>query len=492
MVISFSPRHMSYLVFKRRKVFLGTLATALALYSGLVLTQKSQYESTSSIVVKIVDQDAAMPQRFSEQTGALASSFSTLAKEVINSVQVVITSPDVLDKAINKIGIDTVYPRLTQKAQKARLPVNTLAVEKLLQDIKVRVNSETNVLTLSLFNTSPVVARATLQALISATISKHAMVMRDPRLQFLERKLATLKNEADSAEQAALQFKQKSGISVVRRGALAALEAARHYAGQPQRDPGRAVRRLRPRQVARRLLVEDAEGHRDLRRKRSHAAPDRRRARTARHPRKLGSKLRSSALPRATPSWSTRRRSTSRRNTTSSRSVRSRTRACARVRTRCHKHSVRASRPRVPTRPHRRRRCRSAISSWRQIDERLAYLNNNEITMRELERRRDLAEREYRSYLERAQSARIVSDMNDAGLTSLSVLQAPTLPYQPARPRKLCCSLLALFAGWSAAWRCACSWNRWTTRSRYPSRSRRRSGCPLLAVVNLHRPDGAR
>src|SRR6202008_1727804 len=32
-------------------------------------------------------------------------------------------------------------------------------------------------------------------------------------LQFLERKLATLKNEADSAEQAALQFKQKAGIS---------------------------------------------------------------------------------------------------------------------------------------------------------------------------------------------------------------------------------------------------------------------------------------
>src|SRR5207344_3429329 len=39
-----------------------------------------------------------------------------------------------------------------------------------------------------------------------------------------------------------------------------------------------------------------------------------------------------------------------------------------------------------------------------ELDKRLNFLNQNEITMRELERRRDLAEREYRSYLERAQS----------------------------------------------------------------------------------------
>jgi uncharacterized protein involved in exopolysaccharide biosynthesis len=127
-----------------------------------------------------------------------------------------------------------------------------------------------------------------------------------------------------------------------------------------------------------------------------------------------------------------------------------------------------------------------------QIDKRLNFLNQNEITMRELERRRDLAEREYRSYLERAQSARIVSDMNDAGLTSLSVLQAPTLPYQPARPRKFLMLLLALFAGLAGGLALCLFLESMDDTLALPEQVETAIGLPLLAVVNDHRPDGSR
>jgi uncharacterized protein involved in exopolysaccharide biosynthesis len=137
---------------------------------------------------------------------------------------------------------------------------------------------------------------------------------------------------------------------------------------------------------------------------------------------------------------------------------------------------------------------RAAIQEREQqlqnIDARLAFLNTNEIHVRELERRRDLAEREYRSYLERAQSARIVSDMNEAGITSLSVLQAPTLPYQPARPKRMLLLLLALFAGFAVGIAFCVFKESVDDTIALPEQVEASLGLPLLAVVR-HRPEGS-
>jgi uncharacterized protein involved in exopolysaccharide biosynthesis len=92
----------------------------------------------------------------------------------------------------------------------------------------------------------------------------------------------------------------------------------------------------------------------------------------------------------------------------------------------------------------------SAEERKRQLDEingRLSYLDNNEAALRELERRWGVTDKDYQSYLTRVQSARILNDMNQAGITNLSVVQAPSMPYKPARPKKMLLFVLALFAG---------------------------------------------
>lgn len=491
MVISFSPRHLSYLVFKRRKVFLGTLATALALYSGLVLTQKSQYESLSTIVVKVIDQDIATPTRFAEQNGAATSAFSQLAKEVINSVQVVITSPDVLDKTLNKAGIETVYPRLTAKAQKAHLPLSTLAQEKLLQDISVRVNNDTNVLTLSLFNTSPTIARSTLQTLVSATIAKHALVMRDPRLQFLEKKLATLKNESDSSEQAVLQFKQKTGITSFDEERSLLLKQrdttqsdknkiqAESYAAQGRAKALETFLAATPKQIAITDENDAVQRQRDSARERLTTAQTRYEAAkqrfTENNPELIDTAAQLESAKRDFDSIGVQSNSRVRTGANPVNQALSQSFSTARS-------DATATKAAIEERDQQ----------LSQIEQRLTYLNQNEMTMRELERRRDLAERDYRSYLERAQSARIVSDMNDAGLTSLSVLQAPTLPYQPARPRKMLLLLLALFAGVAGGLALCLFLESMDDTLALPEQVETAIGLPLLAVVNHHSSDGHR
>ncbi|HKU41656.1 MAG TPA: hypothetical protein VJR89_26040 [Polyangiales bacterium] len=491
MVISFSPRHLAYLVFKRRKIFLGTMAIALFLYSALVLTQKPQFESQASIVVKVVDTDIAAPQRIAEQNGMIASSFSSLAKEVINSVQVVITSPDVLENTLTKIGIDSVYPKLSQAANKAKLPVATLAAEKLLADISVKVNNDTNVLTLSLFNTNPNIARSTLQALVNATITKHASVMRDPRLQFLERKLATLKSEAESAEQAVMEYKQKSGITSFdeeRSLLLRQKDQTQADRNKIQAELYAATGRAKslndslsktPRAIALSDENDAVQRQIDVARERYTSAQMRLEA----------------AKQRFTAGNPELLDTTAQVESAKAEYERVRKESGSRVRTGANPVSLTISQS-LSTSQAEANAQKAAIAErelqLQQIDSRLTYLNQNEITFRELERRRDSAEREYRSYLERAQSARIVSDMNDAGITSLSVLQAPTLPYQPARPRKMLLLLMALFAGFAGGLALCLFLESMDDTLALPEQVETAIGLPLLAVVNHQRPEGQR
>lgn len=489
MVIGFSPRHLSYLVFRRRKVFLATLSLSLVLYSALVLTKRQQYESQSSIVVKVIDQDVAMPDRLSEQQGVTASSYANLAKEVINSVQVIITSADVMENALQRVGLETVYPKITRDAAKARVPVNNLAIERLIEDISVKVNNETNVLTLSLYNTSPVIARATLQALVTATVNKHASVMRDPRLQFLEKKLATLKHEADTAERAVLEFKQKTNITAFdeerslllkqrdstqlqRNEIQAGLFASSGRAKSLEQSLGKT-----PQMIALSNQNDRMQRQVDEARARLTAAQTRYEAARQRftegNPELIDTKAQ---LDSAQSEFDMLNAQNGSRVVTGANPV------------------LPSLQQNFSTAQSEATAQKAALQERDQqlqnIDARLAYLNANEIQARDLERRRELAEREYRSYLERAQSARIVSDMNEAGITSLSVLQAPTLPYQPARPKRGLLLLLAIFVGFAAGMALCLFKESFDDTIALPEQVEAAVGLPLLAVVR-DRPEGS-
>jgi uncharacterized protein involved in exopolysaccharide biosynthesis len=489
-VTNFSIRHLSYVLFRRRRLFFGTLVVALALYGGLILTQKSQYESQASIVVKVVDQDIANPDRLTEQEGIRASSFANLAKETINSVQVVVTSEDVLTNALSKVGIDNVYPRLKAKAAKNKIPLRNLATAQLLEDISVKVNTDTNVLTMSLYNTDPQIARTTLQSLITATVTKHASVMRDPRIQFLERKLQMLKKEADASQQAVLEFKQKAGISsfeeertlllrqrdstqTSRNAIQADMLAATGRLGSLQDSLGRTSNTIA-------LSDENDNVARQRDNARAALASAQARFEAARQRFREGN-------PELIDQEAQLKLAQEQYDKVSSES---------------------GSRLRLGVNPVAQALSQSSSTvksdatglkaalaerdaQLQQIDARIAYLNTNEIQVRELERRRDLAEREYRSYLERAQSARMVSDMNDAGITSLSVLQAPTLPYEPARPKKFLLLLMTLFVGFAGGLALCVFMESMDDTLALPEQVETAVGLPLLAVINQQPYDGA-
>ena len=483
MLSNLSLRYLSYLLFKRWKMFCVSIAGSLALYTVLVLAKPSQYESTASIVVKVVDQDLASPDSIMQQQGATASSFSTLAKEVINSVQVIITSPDVLATALRNVGVERVYPKISAKAAKSHVPTINLAVETLITDLSVKVNNDTNVLTLSLYNTTPAIARATLQALVTATVAKHANVMRDPRLQFLERKLSTLKTEADSAQQAVLEFKTKAGISsfdeersLLLKQRDATQNSRNEIVASLHASSGRARSLEDSLQHTPRAIVISDENDRVQR------------AIDAARERLTQAQARYQAAQQRFVSGTPELVDTAAQLDSAKRDYeRISQESSSRVRTGANPVSQALSQSFATSRSDAdglKGALEEREEQLKKIDSRLSYLTLNETKMRELERRRDLTEREYRSYLERAQSARIVNDMNDAGLTSLSVLQPPTLPYLPARPKKMLLLLMALLAGLAGGIALCIFFESLDDTLALPEQVEAVIGLPLLAVVN--------
>jgi len=484
MMTSLSPGHLKYMIFKRLRVFLGVLVVSLSLYAGLVLTQQSQFESSASVLVKVADPDITEPDSLSERNKGGPQSGDVI-RQIINSEQVIMTSEDVLRSTLERVGVNKVYPGIAQKAAKAHVPPMTLAVEMLLKDITIAVNNETNVLMLSLFNTDPKVARVTLTAWLASTIDKQSLVMRDPRLQFLEAKAASLRTDADTARQTLLTFKQRTRITsfdeertlLLRQRDETQLELGKVQSelvsaegrSQMLRDtlsktPGQIAlsdendftlqqtNEARSRltqieaqyQAARQRFTADNPELKDLEAQLAAA-----RKNVADVGRSSGSRVRVGANPlaeRISADLST-----------------------ARSEADANRNAV-----------------RERERQLEDINARLAFLDNNEAALRELERRVDIADKAYQSYMTRVQSARIVSDMNQAGITNLSVVQAPSMPYKPSRPKKTLLFVLALFAGLAGGLALCLLLEMLDDTIALPDQVEQLTGLPLLAVVDEH------
>jgi uncharacterized protein involved in exopolysaccharide biosynthesis len=119
------------------------------------------------------------------------------------------------------------------------------------------------------------------------------------------------------------------------------------------------------------------------------------------------------------------------------------------------------------------------------INKRLSFLDSSELELRELEQKVSLTENSYRSYQRRAESARILRDMNEAGISSLSIMQAPNRPYRPAKPKKALLMALSLIAGIFAAFGICVLRETLDDTVSFPEQLQDVLGLPVLASVRL-------
>lgn len=487
MAAGLSSRDLSSLIFRRRKVFFGFLGVTVLLYFVFVFQRTKQFESFTSVMVKIIDSDEELPVRAAMQGGTPSFIQAHMATSIINSTQVILTSQDVLDTTLKQVGVERVYPHLKAKAAATKRPLIRLAAEELLSDLSIDLGDGTHVLFITLFNHDPEIARETLNALLTATVNKHSSITRNPRLPFLEAKLVEMKAEVDAAQRAMLDFSQRTGITLFDEERTLLLErrdATETTRNKIQSDlfaeDGRSRSLQEILQRTPRQVMETNENDRNQNQVDSALT-----RLTAAQKRFLTAKQRfvegSPELLDQQAQLDAARKNFDEVNAQDNTRVRM------------------GANPVALTLDQDIANAKAYADSQRgaleerqkqllEIDERLAYLASQEGTARMLARRLEMAEASYRAYLVRAQSARMVRDMNAAGISSLSVLQAPTLPIKPSRPKRTLLLLLTLFAGLAAGLSVCLFLDLLDDTLTEPDEVEEALDLPLLAVVNHQGP----
>jgi uncharacterized protein involved in exopolysaccharide biosynthesis len=121
------------------------------------------------------------------------------------------------------------------------------------------------------------------------------------------------------------------------------------------------------------------------------------------------------------------------------------------------------------------------------LDRQIPALDMTEMTLENL--RRDVAvnDRNYRTYLEKVEDARILEDLNRQKSTSISVIQGATVPVEPVSPRKLLNIALGLMLGLLAGLGLAFVIEFSAQGLSTPGSVERVLGLPVLTTVSLKR-----
>ncbi len=435
MLTSLSMRNIVHVLYRRRGTFWGMFLTPVLVCAAIVFLSTPEYESTGQLMVKIHDEELATPDSVADQQGRASASNTQMARQMMFSEILIISSGDVLRTSIERIGLYKVYPKADSEAAKANAPAMAWAVERLTKDFTVKASGESNVLTLSLYNPDPKMAQRLLDTVISVAMEKQANVLRDPRTEFLDRKLKVLKKESEDAKRALLEFKRRTQITMFdeERGLLLRQrDGIELQLGQSRADMLSAQGRSgalastltsTPEQIV--LSDENDRSQRALDQAQQRLASVRARYDSAQrrftkdNPElmDLAAELRSAEQELSAANAASQMRV--RRGINPIQQQISGNLSTARSDATALRNAV----------AERERQLES-------VNARLAYLDANEIELRGLEQRQLLSDTSYKAYQQRAESARIVRDMNEAGISGLSVIEAPTLSYKPGKPKK--------------------------------------------------------
>jgi uncharacterized protein involved in exopolysaccharide biosynthesis len=223
MEIQLTPRNIAYVVFKRRRAVLGFFAVCVALNMLYIFMAAPKYESDAQVMVKVDfnNPDLARPDFGANGNGGAPQApqiSDDVIKSLIVSYKSLATSQDIERATVNKMTIDKLYPKLKDSLM-VRLffdgSLTDKAVEKLDNDLDVSQLKESNILNVAVFNRDPHVAQKAEETLLSEFFALQQSVFRAPSTSFLEGQLEAARAHSQSENEALRTFKVAHQLSSI-------------------------------------------------------------------------------------------------------------------------------------------------------------------------------------------------------------------------------------------------------------------------------------
>ena len=194
-----TSRELLSILFKEKLKLILVFVALCVLVTGYSFLLTPYYEATTRLLVKTGPEF----QTRSDTNQPVAGVPSTTKLEVVNSEVQILTSRDLIEAVINKVGAEKLYPGSSS---------TDVAIRKFESDFKAAPVEQADVIDASYKNANRAAAVEALNAVVDIYQQKHAEMFADPRYKFLQQQTqqyadqldAIVKKEADIRNQKSL------------------------------------------------------------------------------------------------------------------------------------------------------------------------------------------------------------------------------------------------------------------------------------------------
>jgi uncharacterized protein involved in exopolysaccharide biosynthesis len=208
MIIEPTPRGLLKILFRHRKkfavVFLPIFSFA-TLYCFVLAYPR--YESDAALLVKFADSQSAQSSG-QPTTGIAAAQLERI--QIVNSQIGLMQSQDLLTEVLNQVGINKVYPELIGLDDQ-KLKINT-ALANLSRDLDIEPAKNANIINLALLNRNADTSAVFLNRLIDRFVNKQWSIYQNSQLPFMQQQLDQARVKLEQSRKAVEQYKLTNGI----------------------------------------------------------------------------------------------------------------------------------------------------------------------------------------------------------------------------------------------------------------------------------------
>ena len=467
-------------LFKRKRLIVFTFVTIVATVTVVSFMLPPTYEAEARLLVRVGRENVYRPEVGTNQSQVL--SFNN--EEVINSETNILTSRDLAAKVISSLTVEQLYPDLAKTPPRRGTPLDA-AVTRFGEALAVEGIRKSNVIGIRLQHEDPRMAARSLNLLVDYFKEKHLQAYSDPQSSYLKEQLAAYEKLLKQSQDRLEAFKQENGVfSLAEQRTL--LLTQRAQLDSSLKATQSQITELQNRISSVRRLLETVSPDVPL-----STETERYRSIDDAKSQLLALQLKEQDLLRKFTEGNQFVVSV-RREMEIVRTFISRQEQEIRGRRQTGQNVVYLDLEREMNRlqaelPSQQARAASLGRQIGQLDLQIPALDMTEMTLENLRREVAVSDRNYRTYLEKVEDARILEDLNRQKSANISVIQQATIPVDPVRPRKLLNIILGLFlgalAGLGIAFVAELSAQGFST----PGSVERALGLPVLTTISLRR-----
>ncbi len=196
-------RYFLTVLFKHRKKILTVFCAVVVSVTLASFLFTPVYESKSSLLVKMGREYMSRPE-----VGDNKPMMALNQQTVINSEIQILTSKELIEKVITTIKLENLYPALATSSF-GNVPPLDRAIELFAKNLNVKGVTNASVIEVSFRHEDPRLAAQAVNLLVELFKEKHLQVFSDPQSSFLEKQLADYARKLTETETGLEAFKQQ-------------------------------------------------------------------------------------------------------------------------------------------------------------------------------------------------------------------------------------------------------------------------------------------